>query len=148
MLTRVFLIVLGLSMIGVSSATQQFAAAQNEDESSQSKTKQMQKDELESSAEGPKLSGRLPRYYSAVVRPEQRQTIYQIQATYRQEIAKLQLQLDELKQRESQEIAQVLSEEQRDRVKQMQNAGVTSSSPNSASMKASAAESPSEPAKP
>lgn len=148
MLTRVFLIVLGLAVIGVSSATQQFAAAQTKNGMNQSEASPIQKAELESSAEGPKLSGRLPRYYSSVVRPEQRQAIYQIQATYRQEIAKLQMQLEELKQRESEEIAQVLSEEQRDRVMQLQNAGATSSSPTAASMKESAAEPTSEPAKP
>ncbi|MEM7479159.1 MAG: hypothetical protein AAF483_29595 [Planctomycetota bacterium] len=60
-------------------------------------------------AEAPKLTGRLPRYFSSVVSPEQRMDIYRIQADYRAEIAQLQMQLQELREAEIQKVEAVLS---------------------------------------
>jgi len=66
----------------------------------------------ESSTSAPKPRRRLPYYYAKVVTPQQRETIYQIQAQYEPQIAELRKQLKALVAKRDAEIRDVLSEEQ------------------------------------
>jgi hypothetical protein len=92
---------------------EQMKASGNSEQSDSGSSQQRQVD-----AE-PKLVGRLPRYFSAVVLPEQRLQIYRIQMRYRAEIEELQRKLDELKMAEAKEVEQVLSADQLERVMSM-----------------------------
>jgi len=69
-----------------------------------------------------KLRGRLPAYFGRVVDPSQRQEIYQIQADYKDRIAKLQAALNELVQQRDREILMVLSADQLVELKALQKA--------------------------
>jgi Spy/CpxP family protein refolding chaperone len=60
-----------------------------------------------------KPRGRLPAYYGKVVTDKQREQIYDIQAKFTEQIAKLQEQLDALVQKRDGEVEQVLTAEQR-----------------------------------
>ncbi len=60
-----------------------------------------------------KPRGRLPAYFSKVVTDKQREVIYEIQAKYNDEIAKLKEQLEELSTKRDSEVEQVLTDEQR-----------------------------------
>jgi hypothetical protein len=70
--------------------------------------------------EAKKFKGRLPAYYGDVVSQEQREKIYQIQATYAKQKEALETQLEALKQRETMEIESVLSPPQKAKLKQIQ----------------------------
>ena len=69
-----------------------------------------------------KLRGRLPAYFGKVVDQSQRQEIYQIQADYKDRIAKLQAALTELVQQRDREILMVLSADQLVELKALQKA--------------------------
>lgn len=58
------------------------------------------------------LTGRLPRYFAAVVSLQQRQAIYQIQSDYRTRLAEIEKQLDSLRVAQRQDIEALLSAEQ------------------------------------
>lgn len=73
------------------------------------------------SATNPKLKGRLPAYFAKVVSDKQRDTIYEIQAKYNSQIARLKEQLDELTVKRDTEVEQVLTEEQRAEVARMKS---------------------------
>jgi len=60
-----------------------------------------------------KPRGRLPAYFSKVVTDKQREEIYEIQAKYNEQIAKLKEQLEELSAKLDSEVEQVLNDEQR-----------------------------------
>ena len=60
--------------------------------------------------------GRLPAYFSKVVTVEQREQIYSIQARYAGSIEQLKKQLKELTDRRDQEVTDVLSKEQQQKV--------------------------------
>jgi len=60
-----------------------------------------------------KVRGRLPAYFGKVVNDKQREQIYDIQAKFSDQIAKLQKELDELIVRRDAEVEQVLTDEQR-----------------------------------
>jgi Spy/CpxP family protein refolding chaperone len=60
-----------------------------------------------------KTRGRLPAYYGKVVTDKQREQIYEIQAKFTEQIAKLQEQLDALVAKRDAEVEQVLTDEQR-----------------------------------
>lgn len=60
----------------------------------------------------PPFVGRLPRYFSKVVSPEQRQTIYEIQHSFRAKIEKLQQELNALKAEQNEAVEAVLSKVQ------------------------------------
>jgi hypothetical protein len=60
-----------------------------------------------------KTRGRLPAYFGKVVNDKQREEIYEIQAKYNEQIAKLKEQLEELTTKRDSEVEQVLSDEQR-----------------------------------
>ncbi|MEM7559073.1 MAG: hypothetical protein AAF394_08115 [Planctomycetota bacterium] len=60
----------------------------------------------------PKLTGRLPRYFSAVVSPEQRSEIYRIQKDYAAQMKALQEQLAALEADEMEKMEAVLSKTQ------------------------------------
>ena len=63
-----------------------------------------------------KPRGRLPVYYSAVVSPEQRLQIYEIQRTCSEQILKLQGQLQALMEQRDAEVEAVLTPEQKTKV--------------------------------
>jgi hypothetical protein len=65
-----------------------------------------------------KLSGRLPAYFADVVSEKQRQRIYQIQASYKPRIESIEQQLKELKKHRDEDIAGVLTPEQKQRVEE------------------------------
>ena len=69
----------------------------------------------------PPFTGRLPRYFSKVVSPTQRETIYEIQHSFRAKIDKLQQELDALKQEQAEAVNSVLSEIQIQQVEQLRN---------------------------
>jgi Spy/CpxP family protein refolding chaperone len=60
-----------------------------------------------------KPRGRLPAYFAKVVTDKQREQIYEIQAKYNDQIAKLKEQLVELSTKRDSEVEQVLTDEQR-----------------------------------
>ncbi len=66
-----------------------------------------------------KPRGRLPAYYAKVVSDKQRATIYEIQAKYNAQLAKLKEQVDELTVKRDSEVEKVLSEEQRKEIARM-----------------------------
>jgi Spy/CpxP family protein refolding chaperone len=66
-----------------------------------------------------KSRGRLPNFYRQVVDPQQRETIYKIQAEYAPKIAELQAQLEKLIKERDEKIAAVLTPEQRKRVEDL-----------------------------
>lgn len=68
-----------------------------------------------------KFRGRLPRFFSAVVRPEQRQEIYRIQLSYRARIEELERALMELRTAQAQEVERVLSASQLEQVVAMRD---------------------------
>lgn len=63
-----------------------------------------------------KPRGRLPAYYGQVVSPEQRKSIYAIQAKYASQIEDLQKQLTALKSEQNAEVEAVLTDEQKSKV--------------------------------
>lgn len=67
-----------------------------------------------------KLRGRLPAYFGKVVDESQRQEIYQIQADYKDRIAKLQTALATMVQQRDREILMVLTTDQLDELKSLQ----------------------------
>jgi Spy/CpxP family protein refolding chaperone len=69
-----------------------------------------------------KSRGRLPNFYRQVVDPQQRETIYKIQAEYAPKIAELQAQLEKLIKERDEKIAAVLTPEQRKRVEDLKAA--------------------------
>lgn len=67
-----------------------------------------------------KIRRRLPNYYGQVgVSPAQREKIYSIQATYREKLEELEKQLLALREQQDMEIEAVLTDEQRERLKQL-----------------------------
>jgi hypothetical protein len=66
-------------------------------------------------------SGRLPKYYAAVVNQVQREEIYRIQEEYEPKIKALQAQLDAMKKEKDQKIESVLTPEQK---KKIEEAGI------------------------
>ena len=85
-----------------------------------------QVDRAESAAERTskpeKLRGRLPAYFGKVVDDSQRQEIYQIQADYKDRIAKLQAALASMVKQRDREILTVLSADQLEELKALQKA--------------------------
>ena len=69
-----------------------------------------------------KLRGRLPAYFGKVVDESQRQEIYQIQADYKDRIAKLQAALAEMVQQRDREVLMVLTADQLEELKSLQKA--------------------------
>ena len=69
-----------------------------------------------------KLRGRLPAYFGKLVDDEQRQDIYQIQANYKDRIAKLQAALATMVQQRDREILLVLTEDQLKELKALKQA--------------------------
>lgn len=69
-------------------------------------------DSSESATSKAPFVGRLPRYFSRVVSPEQRETIYEIQHSFRARIEKLEQELAELKQEQTMAVESVLSKVQ------------------------------------
>jgi hypothetical protein len=67
-------------------------------------------------AKSNKAKGRLPAYYADVVSQEQREKIYAIQAKYAEQIKALNDQLEALEKKQNDEIAGVLSAEQKEKV--------------------------------
>lgn len=67
------------------------------------------------------VSQRLPRYFASIVDREQRTTIYEIQASYQQEIAKLQDELAALQATQLEEIEEVLTKDQLTALEQMRS---------------------------
>ena len=61
---------------------------------------------------GQKFRGRLPAYFSTVVSSEQRQKVYDTQATYFERIAALEKRILELHTKQDQEVDAILSAEQ------------------------------------
>lgn len=74
------------------------------------------------------LSGRLPRFFSTVVTPQQRLEIYEIQSNYRKKMLELQQQLDALKAAESKEIEQILSPIQLKQISEMRTEALSRAS--------------------
>lgn len=72
---------------------------------------------VEKKANAPR--GRLPRYYSAVVDPGQRDVIYQIQSEFRMQREGLEKQLAELKQQEQEAILAVLETPQKKMIQEL-----------------------------
>ncbi len=64
---------------------------------------------------------RLPPYYGKVVTDKQREAIYAIQAKFNDEIAKLQAQLESLTAKRDAEIAQTLTDEQREEITRLKS---------------------------
>ena len=69
-----------------------------------------------------KLRGRLPAYFGKVVDESQRQEIYQIQADYKDRIAKLQAPLTKMVQQRDREVLMVLTADQLEELKSLQKA--------------------------
>lgn len=70
-----------------------------------------------------KARGRLPFYYGKVgLSPEQRETIYGLQATYRPQLAELEKQLKELKAKLDAEVEAVLTDAQKQKLLELQEA--------------------------
>ena len=69
-----------------------------------------------------KLRGRLPAYFGKVVDESQRQEIYQIQADYKDRIAKLQAALTKMVQQRDREVLMVLTADQLEELKSLQKA--------------------------
>jgi len=69
-----------------------------------------------------KLRGRLPAYFGKVVDESQRQEIYQIQADYKDRIAKLQAALATMVQQRDREVLMVLTADQLEELKSLQKA--------------------------
>ena len=69
-----------------------------------------------------KLRGRLPAYFGKVVDESQRQEIYQIQADYKDRIAKLQAALAAMVQQRDREVLMVLTADQLEELKSLQKA--------------------------
>ena len=73
-----------------------------------------------SGQEAKKFKGRLPAYYGDIVTQEQREKIYQIQSLFAKQKETLEAQLNALKEKEEQEIENVLSAPQKAKLKQVQ----------------------------
>jgi hypothetical protein len=65
-----------------------------------------------------KAKGRLPAYYAAIVTPRQRDEIYALQDRYAQQIAALREQLAVLTKQRDAEMENVLSDDQKEKLKQ------------------------------
>jgi hypothetical protein len=76
--------------------------------------------ELLAQTKGKKPRGRLPAYYNEVVTEKQRDAIYGITTKYDAEIDKLEAQIKDLKARRDAEIAALLTDEQKERIKKLQ----------------------------
>ena len=63
-------------------------------------------------SETPQVRGRLPAYFAAVVTPQQRKMIYEIQAKYNGQISELEGQIESLRGERDKEVDGVLSPEQ------------------------------------
>jgi hypothetical protein len=72
-----------------------------------------------------KFRGRLPAYFSSVVSSEQRQKIYDIQATYFDKISALELQIADLRAKQDQEVNAVLSADQAAQVQKLRDEAST-----------------------
>lgn len=68
-----------------------------------------------------KARGILPQHYAAVVAPDQRERIYEIQQSYAEQIAKLEEQLAAIKAKRDKEVEAVLTPEQLAKVKKLQD---------------------------
>jgi hypothetical protein len=66
-----------------------------------------------------KSRGRLPMYYSRVVNSEQREKIYEIQATFDKQISELMAEIKSLQQQRDDEVQRVLTPDQQEEVAQM-----------------------------
>lgn len=69
-----------------------------------------------------KFRGRLPNYYRYVVTPQQRETIYKIQAEYAPKIDALRAELEALIDERDEKVAAVLTPQQRKKVEQLKAA--------------------------
>lgn len=92
---------------------------QRESMKSQSQAASSEKRPAGQSKAKPKLTGRLPRYFSAVVSPDQRSEIYRIQMDYAAQLKVLQEQLIALKAEEMKKMEAVLSKTQLKQVGEM-----------------------------
>ncbi len=99
--------------------SQQSDRGQRESMKSRAQTTSSEKPPASQAKTKPKLTGRLPRYFSAVISPDQRSEIYRIQKDYAAQIKALQEQLAALKTDEMEEIEAVLSKTQLKQVGQM-----------------------------
>ncbi len=94
-----------------------------------------------STTTGKKLAGRLPRFFASIVDQEQRDEIYQIQATYREKLAALEQELAELKEAEMSAMEGVLTTAQRKKLDEIRASAEKSAKAKSASSKTLAAKS-------
>ncbi len=74
------------------------------------------------------LTGRLPRYFASLINEEQRQAIYRIQHSVRQEVDMLEQQLASLKRSEMTQIESVLTAAQREQLELLRSKTSSSSS--------------------
>lgn len=74
------------------------------------------------------ISGRLPRYFAAIVDDKQREEIYEIRASFREKVEKLEAELKSLKEDEMKAMEKVLSTTQRRKLTTARNASEKSSS--------------------
>lgn len=88
-----------------------------------------------------KLTGRLPRYFAAIVDNEQRQEIYQIQANYAKEIDELEKKLEALKAKETSEIEKVLTSTQQKKLATYRENGLPKTTRKSTSTRSSSTKS-------
>lgn len=89
-------------------------------------------------ATGKRFSGRLPRYFASLVDQEQRDEIYQIRATYREQLAALEQELADLKEAEMSAMEKVLTTTQRKKLDEMRASAEKSAKAKSASTSSSA----------
>lgn len=69
----------------------------------------------------PELTGRLPRYFASIVDDDQRQEVYAVQATYREQIEALEQELKKLKIAELSAMEKVLTSTQRKKLAEMRS---------------------------
>jgi Spy/CpxP family protein refolding chaperone len=72
-----------------------------------------------------KARGRLPAYYTDIVTAEQRQKIYDVQSKYAKQIEALNEQLEALQRQRDGEIENMLTADQKDRLKKAREEGAT-----------------------
>ncbi len=80
-----------------------------------------------------RITGRLPRHFAAIVDDSQRIEIYEIQASYREQIRELEQQLAEVEQAQMKEIEEVLTSTQRKALGELRDTASKGSSKSAAS---------------
>ena len=102
-----------LSLVALTHTLGGSAAAQ-EDAESPAPKKMGKKRTQKPKAMPKKAGGRLPRYYGQIgLSDEQREKVYEIQRTYREQIDELRKQLKAIEAKQKEEISEVLTEEQK-----------------------------------